>query len=72
MPKHAEVRPRGHYATKLGGELRLIQVDEDVWSAFDGDATAIEDALRVLARVVAKAKRGAPAKAPAKTKRPAA
>jgi hypothetical protein len=57
MPKHDEVRPRGHYAKKLGGEVRLIQVDDDVWRTFGGDAKAIEDALRALACVVARAKR---------------
>ena len=52
MAKHAEVRPRGYYAKKLAAEMRLVQVDAEVWEAFDGDAEAIRDALRALAAVV--------------------
>lgn len=52
MAKHAEVRPRGHFAKKLGVEVRLVQVDAEVWEAFDGDPEAIREALRTVAALV--------------------
>ena len=60
MAKHAEIRPRGYYAKKLGvkprREIHYIRVDDEVWAALGGDARAIEDALCTLAGLVTAAK----------------
>lgn len=57
--KHAEVKPRGAHARKLGGEVRLVQVDAAVWEAFEENKEAIERALRKLAKAKRKPKKPA-------------
>lgn len=59
MPMNETKPRRGHYARKMGApahDVHFVQVDEDVWEAFDGDESAIRTALRALVAVV-KAKR---------------